>query len=120
SFGVNGVNPLPTPDATGSIAMSATAAKVALISATTPITGSCPSSASIVDLVGYGATASCSETAPAPAPSTTTADVRGVGGCFDTDNNGTNFTAGAPTPRNTSSPFNVCSATTSPSGVGAA
>ncbi|MEY2577815.1 MAG: hypothetical protein QOI49_639, partial [Verrucomicrobiota bacterium] len=59
--GANGVNTLPTPDATGTIAMSATAAKVALVNTTTALTGSCPSGASIVDLVGYGATASCFE-----------------------------------------------------------
>src|SRR5882762_8154459 len=54
SAGANGVNSLPTPDATGTIAMSATAAKVALVNTTTALTGTCPSGASIVDLVGYG------------------------------------------------------------------
>jgi hypothetical protein len=109
SFGANGVNPLPTPDATGTIAMSATAGKVALVNCTTALTGACPSNGtgtcSIIDFVGYGTTANCSETSNAPAPSTTTADIRGGGGVADTDNNGTDFSALAPTPRNTASPF---------------
>jgi hypothetical protein len=104
SFGANGVNPLPTPDATGTIAMSATAAKVAVVNVTTALTGACPTGATIVDFIGYGATANCSETANAPAPSTTTADKRNGNGLIDTDNNSTDFTAAAPTPRNTSSP----------------
>jgi hypothetical protein len=109
SFGANGVNPLPTPDAAGTIAMSATAGKVALVNCTTALTGACPSNVtgtcSIIDFVGYGATANCSETSTAPAPSTTTADVRGGGGAAETDNNSADFSASAPTPRNTASPF---------------
>ncbi|MDQ1522763.1 MAG: hypothetical protein QOE47_687 [Pyrinomonadaceae bacterium] len=100
--GANGVSAIPTPDTTGTVAMSATAAKVALVNVTTALTGSCPTGAQIVDLVGYGATASCSETAPAPAPSTTTADVRKGGGRVDTNNNSLDFTAATPTPRNSS------------------
>lgn len=102
--GANGVNPLPTPDTTGTIAMSATAGKVALLSSTTALSGACPTGAPIVDFIGYGATANCSETAVAPAPSTTLADVRAAGGRVDTDNNSADFTATTPNPRNTSSP----------------
>jgi hypothetical protein len=106
SFGANGVNPLPTPDTSGTIAMSATAAKVALVNATTALSGACPAlngtgSPAILDFVGYGATANCSETANAPAPSTTTSDIRNGGGNVDSDNNSTDFQALAPTPRNT-------------------
>lgn len=111
SFGANGVNPIPTPDATGTIAMSATAAKVAVVNSTTALTGACPATVtgagSIIDFVGYGATANCNETANAPAPSTTTADIRGAGGLTETDNNSTDFQASAPTPRNTASPLNT-------------
>jgi uncharacterized repeat protein (TIGR01451 family) len=106
--GANGVNNIPTADATGTIAMSATAAKVALVNTTTALSGSCPASASIVDLVGYGATASCFETAVAPAPSTTNADIRGAGGCTETDNNSTDFTAAAANPRNTATTLAPC------------
>ncbi|HEV7573012.1 MAG TPA: DNA/RNA non-specific endonuclease [Thermoanaerobaculia bacterium] len=112
SAGANGVNNLPTPDVTGSIAMSATAGKVALVNVTTALNGACPVSATIIDLIGYGATANCFETAVAPAPSTTTADVRAAGGCTDAGNNSTDFTAAAPTPRNTASPTHNCAGPT--------
>jgi DNA/RNA endonuclease G (NUC1)/fibronectin type 3 domain-containing protein len=105
--GANGVSVLPTPDATGSIAMSATAAKVALVSSTTALNGACPSG-NVVDVVGYGATANCSETAPAPAPSTTNAVIRANGGCTDAGNNSTDFAAAAAAPRNTGSPTHSC------------
>ena len=104
---LNGINTNPTADATGSIAMAQGAGKVLVASTTTAFSG-CPSGANLIDLVGYGSTANCAETSPAPAPSTTTADLRGSDGCTDTDNNSTDFTAGPPNPRNTSSSFNKC------------
>ncbi|MCI0663334.1 MAG: lamin tail domain-containing protein, partial [Acidobacteria bacterium] len=52
---------LPAPDATGSINMAAGMGKVALVSTTTPVTGSgCPFGASVVDFIGYGS-ANCFE-----------------------------------------------------------
>jgi predicted extracellular nuclease len=110
--GANGVSPLPTPDVSGTIAMSATAGKVALVNITTALTGACPASANIVDFVGYGTTANCSETANAPAPSTTTADIRAAAGCTDTDNNSTDFQSLTPTPRNSANPPQLCSSST--------
>jgi predicted extracellular nuclease len=119
--GAGGTTPLPTPDATGTIAMSATAGKVALVNSTTALTGSCPTGAQIIDLIGFGATANCFEgTASAPAPSNTTGDLRGGGGCTETDQNATDFTAVAPTPRNSASPAATCGGPTPPTGVGAA
>ncbi len=112
--GANGVNTIPTADATGTIAMSATAAKVALVNSTTALSGACPASASIIDLIGFGGTANCFETAVAPAPSTTTADVRGSGGCTETDNNSTNFTATTPNPRNTATALAPCAPPNTP------
>jgi hypothetical protein len=41
--------------------------------------------------------------------SNTTAALRNLGGCTDTDNNASDFTIGTPTPRNSASPFNTCS-----------
>jgi predicted extracellular nuclease len=96
--GAGGTTPLPAPDATGSVAMSATAGKVALVSDQTLIGAiSCPAAQ---DFVGYGATANCSETAPTATLSNTTAAIRAADGATDTDNNSSDFTAGAPTPRN--------------------
>jgi hypothetical protein len=45
---------LPAPDAIGTIAMSATAGKVALVTSTKALIGSAPVNSAIVDLVGYG------------------------------------------------------------------
>jgi hypothetical protein len=105
SFGANGVNPLPTPNTTGTIAMSATAAKIALVSNSVALSGTCPfPSANIVDFIGYGATANCNDgqtnnsATNAPPPSTTTSDQRNAAGA-DTDVNSTDFTTGAPTPQ---------------------
>jgi len=112
--GAGGTLDLPAPDATGTIAMSATAGKVALVNNQTTITSgtSCPTGANIVDFVGYGAAANCFEGAgPTATLSNTTAALRGTSGCTETDNNSTDFTTGAPTPRNTASPLNVCPVT---------
>ena len=98
--GAGGTTPLPAPDATGSIAMSATSGKVALVTATTALTcgADCDAAAGVRDFVGYGA-ANDFETAAAPGLSNTTADLRGDGP--DTDNNAADFAAGDPNPRNT-------------------
>jgi uncharacterized repeat protein (TIGR02543 family) len=105
--GSGGTTALPTPDATGSLAMSATSAKVALVSSTTALTGACPSGGGIVDLFGYGA-ASCSETTPLAALTNTTAALRGNDGCLDTDVNSSDFASGAPAPRNSASATRSC------------
>lgn len=108
--GSGGTMDLPSPDLVGTIALSGTAGKVALVSNAVPLAGTCPSDAAIVDFVGFGATANCSEGgSPTPAPSNTTAVIREGGGCVDTDHNATDFVTGAPTPRNTSMPLNMCS-----------
>jgi hypothetical protein len=83
--------------------MSATAGKVALVNVTAALTGTCPVSPSIVDLIGYGITANCNEGGMnAPAPGTTTADLRSNSGCTDVNNNGTDFSTGMPDPKNNS------------------
>ena len=113
--GAGGTTNLPTPNATGTIAMSATAAKVALVNSTTALSGSgCPLSATVVDFVGYGATANCSEATPAPGLTNTTAALRKSAGCTETDVNSSDFETGAPTPRNTSSPFHFCTGDNAP------
>lgn len=109
-------SPLPPPDATGTVNMSATAGKVALVNSTTGLAcngGSTPCTpaqlALIKDLVGYG-NANFYEGAPAPTLSNTTAAFRIGYGCTETDNNASDFAAGAPSPRNTASPLNPCTA----------
>jgi predicted extracellular nuclease len=112
--GAGGTVNLPTPDATGSIAMSATGAKVALVNNQTLLTGSgCPFAATVVDFVGYDG-ANCSETSPTPALTNTTAALRKAGGATDTDNNAADFNIGTPTPHNSSTnPFGYGVATPS-------
>src|SRR5687768_4897494 len=75
--GAAGTTPLPTPDTSGTIAMSGTSGKVALVSSTVLLSGSgCPFGASVVDFMGYG-TANCFEgTGAAPALTNSTADLR--------------------------------------------
>lgn len=105
--GAGGTTNLPTPDTIGTIAMSATAGKVALVSNQTTLSGSCPLGGAVVDFVGFGS-ANCAETAPTAAPSNTTAVLRAADGCTDTDNNSADFAVGAPTPRNSASPLRTC------------
>lgn len=105
--GTGGTVDLPTPDATGSIAMSATSAKVALVNGSTALSGACPTDASIVDMIGYGA-ASCSEGNPVASLNNTSAAVRNSEGCAETDANDVDFTRTSPNPRNSASPAHAC------------
>jgi DNA/RNA endonuclease G (NUC1) len=96
--GNGGTQPLPAPDATGSIAMSGTDGKVALVGSATALSGSCPTA--VIDFVGFGS-ANCFEgTAATARLSNTTAASRKVDGNQDTDDNAADFTTGAPAPRN--------------------
>jgi hypothetical protein len=58
ALGAGGTTALPTPDATGTIAMSGTAGKVALLNTNVLIVSgtSCPTGPTLVDLVGFGTT----------------------------------------------------------------
>jgi hypothetical protein len=114
--GAGGTTNLPTPDVSGVISMSATAGKVILVSNTSALTGSCPAAGTLVDLVGYGSTASCFEGAAATsAPSNTTAVVRINSGCTDTNSNNSDFATGAPNPRNSLAASTSCGVSPSPS-----
>lgn len=123
--GAGGTVSLPTPDATGTLSLSGTSGKVALVNNQTALTcggtTACFPNAAIVDFVGFGSSATTFEgSGPTPTLSNTTAALRAGDGCTDTDNNAADFSAGTPTPRNTASPFHFCSGPTNPSGVGAA
>lgn len=107
--GAGGTTPLPAPNATGSIAMSATAGKVALRNSATAFAGACPPAGAAADLVGYGPTANCDEGAgPTAATSNTLAALRKRGGCFDSDNNNSDFSIGSPNPRNSATASRSC------------
>ncbi|WP_194908598.1 lamin tail domain-containing protein [Catenulispora rubra] len=99
--GTGGTADLPTPDATGAINLSGTSGTVALVTSQTSLTcktaADCAADTSIKDLVGYGTAVVHEGSADAPAASNTTSVARDAAGT-DTDQNGADFTAGAPTP----------------------
>ena len=105
---------LPTSDVTGSVNMAAAGGKVVLVNTTTGLTGNgSPTAlippaqlALIVDLVGWG-NANFFEGAAAPTTKNTTAVLRNSGGYAETDDNASDFSAGTPNPRNTSSALNI-------------
>jgi predicted extracellular nuclease len=94
---------LPTPDATGTIAMSATGGKVALHNATTALSGACPAAQ---NLVAFGSVTGCGT--PTPALSNSTAALRKGAGCTDTGSNGADFDVLAPAPRNRATALAPC------------
>ncbi|WP_344116143.1 lamin tail domain-containing protein [Kribbella alba] len=98
SGGANG-QPMPTPDATGSVNLAAASGKVALVTSTTSLTCTtgCATAAGVVDFVGYGA-ANDFETSAAPGISNTTSATR-KDPTKDADNNGTEFEAVNPSPK---------------------
>jgi hypothetical protein len=115
--GTGGTTSLPTPDATGTIAMGSTGFKVALVSSTTPLSGQFATGTgpTIVDFVGAGLTANGFEgTGPAAPPSNTTSVQRNNNGCVDTDVNTNDFIAAAPIPRNSSTPLHSCAIVVAP------
>ncbi|MFD5916698.1 lamin tail domain-containing protein [Kitasatospora sp. NPDC058201] len=96
---------LPTPDATGTLALSATTGKVALVTNGTALTCAtgCATQPGVKDFVGYGSTASSAEGSPTGNLANTTAALRAGGGATDTDSNAADFAVTAPAPRNSSS-----------------
>lgn len=107
---------LPTPDLIADktlhnavLAMGGSAGRLALVDGTAPASG--PTDTTVIDFVGYGTTAVQFEgTAPTGDLSSTTAAFRNSDGCSDTDDNATDFTVAAPSPRNSQSPINICTA----------
>lgn len=115
--GANGAD-LPAPDVVGAMNLAATEGKVALVNGTTLLGASCKA-ASVVDLVGYGAGATCNDVTlvPAPAPSTVNAVTRAKSGCQDSGDDGKDFAAAAVAPRNAASAKSVCSCVVNDSGA---
>ena len=93
----------PTFDVSGSIAMSGTAGKVALTNTTAVLncSPSCTAAPAVVDLVGYGAANESAGGAPAPGLTNTTSASRSATHA-NTANNAADFTAGAPSPTDSS------------------
>ncbi|MFI5532013.1 lamin tail domain-containing protein [Kitasatospora sp. NPDC051853] len=95
---------LPTPDTIGTLAMSASSGKVALVTNATALTCStgCATKPGVRDFVGYGSSASSAEGSPTGTLSNTTAALRAGGGATDTDANSADFAVTSPIPRNSS------------------
>jgi 5'-nucleotidase len=96
--------PLPTPDITGTLALSGTAGVVILANSATSVTaqGNLAGQAGVVDAVGWGTTATSYEgTAPAPATDNTTSVNRTNG--TDSDHSDVDFATALPTPQNAAS-----------------
>jgi hypothetical protein len=114
---------LPSPDATGTMNMSGTSGKVALVTNQTLLacgggTGACLPSAGIRDFVGYGTADQFEGSGAAPTLSNTTAGFRAAGGCTDTDVNAADLAPAAPAPRNASSAHRSCGGPAADAGVG--
>jgi DNA/RNA endonuclease G (NUC1) len=105
AVGTGGTVNLPTPNASGTIAMSATAGKVALVSATGALSGTCPVS---VDMVSFGTAATNCGAGTTPTLSNTNAAVRADTGCRVTGDHTTDFAVALPAPRNSASPRHSC------------
>lgn len=86
--GAGGTQPLPTPDATGTLGLGASAGRVDLLDP----------SGTVIDRVGYGTSTTGAEGAPTGNLSSTTSAARNAA-FLDTDNNAADFTVGAPTPQ---------------------
>jgi hypothetical protein len=115
---------LPTPDASDTTNLSATSGKIALVRDAAALAcgaspGSCSANALVEDFVGFGSAADHEGSAPAPGGSSTTALLRGDSGCADTDSNSADFTAGPPSPRNSSAAAHTCSTPPPPPGPSA-
>jgi DNA/RNA endonuclease G (NUC1)/uncharacterized protein YjdB len=112
SAGTGGTTNLPTPDAVGAgtgIAMAAGAGKVFLSSTTAALTSiACPTDASVVDKVSYGAGTSDCGYGTTTSLGNTTAAIRNSNGCAFTGSLSADFTVAAPTPRNSATPAQPC------------
>ena len=122
AVGTGGTINLPTPDATGILAMSGTNGKVALCNTNTALTGANPSGGALVDLVGYGTANGFEGAAATPALTNTTSVERKanaaatstsmitggadefLGNGYDSQNNSADFITRTPEPQNSASP----------------
>ncbi|MNX11262.1 hypothetical protein D3C86_410190 [compost metagenome] len=118
--GAGGTLNLPTPDATGTLALSGTAGKVLLVNTTVAQSGTKPAGTQVIDFVGFGTANAFEGSGAAPAPANPTSIERKAtagstaatlttggteefaGNAYDSDNNNTDFVVQSPNPQNTS------------------
>jgi uncharacterized protein len=105
---------LPAVDATGTLNLSATNGKVALVATTSALscggaTACTPAqTANLIDRLSFGSAGNGEGGSAVGVLSTTTAALRAANGCTDSDNNGADFSVATPAPRSSASAFNVC------------
>ena len=101
--------PLPNADVIGSMNLSATTGKVALVDTVNTLFGSGMGDSTVIDLVGYGPTASGYETNPGPALTSKKCLVRISGACSTSGDNSVDFIASNSfVPQNAASPVSFC------------
>ncbi len=100
---------LATPAGSVPLNLAAGAGQVILSNSTTGTPAGCDTDPHIIDLVGYGAAATCFE-GKGPEATTLSATLAAFrkAVCTDTDNNVADFTTGAPAPRNATTAFQPC------------
>ena len=104
-------NALPIPDVSGGFNISNTEGKVALVNTSTLLSGTTAcSDGAVVDVVGYGATASCYKVAPVNTAGITNDKScrRQFIECFGANNNSLDFMIGNVSPRNSTDPTSYC------------
>ncbi len=100
---------LPTPDVIGTVNISATTGKVALVKVDADLSGTGIGDSTVVDLVGYGGTASGYEMMPAPVLTSKKCLIRINNGCTDINDNSSDFIASTSyVPHNSASPIHRC------------
>lgn len=101
SAGATPSTPLPAPDVTGTILMSGTAGKVALVNSTAALAcgGACANTSAVVDFVGYGAASESAGGTPTSGLGNGTSAQRKLDPFSNTGVNGTDFVVAAPTPK---------------------
>ena len=101
---------LPTADQIGTLDLSGSNGKLALVNSTLGLAVAiCPDAALTIDSIGYG-TANCSEgSAAIPALSATTSAQRVQAGCGDVNRNASDFAVLLPAPRNSATANALCS-----------
>ena len=102
--------PVPNPDWTGPMSITASGGKVALVGHSAALNNFsiCATATGIIDLVAFGAATADCGASQAPAPSSSTAVLRADDGCRDHGNHQTDFVVAAPVPRNSSTPAHAC------------
>lgn len=104
--GTGGTTDLPTPDATGSLAMGGTSGKVLLMQSSAAAGVPCPTGPDVVDQVSYGTGTNCG--GATDVLSATTAAQRSSGGCAYTGSTASDFVVAIAAPRNSATPHRSC------------